>query len=507
MVEAGTPQERVVLALYQDTQGSTALVMDAAGRLLGRSYAMVTQHRPQPGWAEYDPYEIWHRSWQAIEQACKAAGVGRGELVAVGVTAQRGTAVVWERASGRPIGPAISWNCLRTAETCQELRASGYEEMLRQHCGRPLDTSAAGPKLQWLLTNVPGLRRRAQNGEVCCGTVDSWLLWNMTGGATHATDRTQAAHTLLYNLRTGDWDEDLLDLLGIPRASLPEVQASGHSYGSLREGSTPITALCADQQAGLFGQACFQPGVLKATCGRDAVALMEIGSEPVDTAGQLRTVPVPGLDGEPPGFALEGQILAAGVVMEWLRDELALIPTVADSEVLAQQARNSSGVYVIPAFLGLGAPYWSPQVRGTIVGLTPTTSRAQLVRAALEGVVYRLRDVVEAMARWAGHGTSEVRADGGVAANNFILQFLADLLGVPVRRGRTIQAAPSGVAFLAGLQAGLWASREQIAEHWPEDRRFEPSLDEHTRQLLYQGWQEAVQRVLAYAYSKEQEHR
>ncbi len=497
IAETATGRQGVVLALHQDTQGVTAVVLDAAGRLLGRSYAMVSQYRPQPGWAEYDPYEIWHRSWQTIEQACRAAAVGRDELAAVGVAAQRGTAVVWERATGRPLGPAIASNCLRTAETCQQLRAGGYEEMLRQRCGRPPDPSAAGPKLHWLLTNIPGLRQRAQRGEVCCGTVDSWLLWNMTGGAVHATDRTSAGHTLLFGLRSADWDDELLDLFAVPRAALPQVQASGYSYGTLRDGTTPIAALCADAQAGLFGQACFRPGMLKVTCGRDAIALLEIGGEPLDTAGQLRSVPAPGLAEEPLHFALEGQVLAAGLVVEWLRDELALIPTAADSEVLAQQAPGSGGVYVVPAFQGLGAPYWLPHVRGSVAGLTPTTSRAQLVRAALEGVVYRLRDVVEAMARWSGQAASEVRADGGLSGNSFILQFLADLLGVPVRRSRSTQTAPVGAALLAGLQAGLWTSREQIADLWSEERQFQPTLDERTRQLLYQGWKEALQRLIA----------
>jgi len=490
MSEAGSAREGIVLALYQDTQGSTAVLMDAAGRLLGRSYSMITQQRPQAGWVEYDPYEIWHRSWQAVEQVCKAAGVAKADLVAVGVTTQRGTVAAWERDGGRPIGA-------RTAETCKELRAGGYEELLRQRSGGVPDTTMAGPKIQWLLTNIPGLRRRAEQGEVCCGTMDSWLLWNLTGGATHATDRTNASESLLYSLETGGWDDELLDLFGIPRAMLPQIQSSGYAYGQLTSGKTPVTALCADQQASLFGQACFEPGMVKVTCGRDAVVMMNIGEEPLDTEGQLRTVAAAGLDGESLHLALEGRVLAAGLVIEWLRDEMALIPTAADSEVLAQQARDSSGVYLIPAFLGIGAPHWNAQVRGNIVGLTSTVGRAQLVRAALEGVVYRIRDVTEAMTRWAARELSEAHADGGVAANNFLLQFMADMLGVPVRRNRATHAAGPGVAYLAGLQAGLWASRQEIAELWTEDRRFDPALDERTRRLLYRGWQEAVQRLLS----------
>lgn len=490
-------EKKVVLGLYQDTQGCTAVLMDADGRLLGRSYAMVSQHRPQPGWVEYDPYEIWHRSWQSIEQVCKATGVTRREVVALGITTQQGTVVVWERSSGRPLGPAISWRCQRTAEICQSLRDSGQEVLIRERSGGLLDTTTAGPKLRWLLEHLPGLRERAIRGEVCAGTVDSWLLWNLTGGAVHATDRTNASDTLLFNLRADTWDEDLLSLLGIPRAILPDVHPSGHLYGYFATERVPIAALCADQQAGLVGMGCLEPGLVKATYGRDAIVMMDIGPTPLDTSGRLRCASAPTLEGEPPRFTLEGRILTAGLVIEWLRDELALIPTVAESELLAHQVSSSGGVYVIPAFQGLGAPYWLSQVRGGIVGLGPTSNRAQIVRAALEGLAYRVRDVVEAIRRWSGQEVRELRADGGAAANNFLLQFQADILGIPVRRHRSIHAAATGIAYLAGRQIGLWESLEEVAGPWPEERLFAPSMPEEARQALYRGWQEALGGMIA----------
>lgn len=470
--------------------------MDVAGRVLGQSYAIVTQQRPQPGWLAYDPHEVWHRSWQALEHACRAAGIAPGELTALGVVSQRGTVVVWERETGRPIGPAVSRHCVRTTAICHELRAGGYEEVFRQRTGGRLDTTAAGPKIHWLLTHVPGLLRRAKQGEICCGTMDSWLLWNLTEGAVHATDWTNASATLLFNLERRDWDEELLDILGIPQDVLPQVCPSGYPYGQLRSGKTAITALCADQQAGLFGQACFRPGAVHVSYGRSAVALMEIGEEPLNAEGELSTVAAPHLEGESPRFALEGHVLTAGMVVEWLRDELALIPTVADSALLAGQVQDSGGLYLVPAFQGLGSPYWNPQVRGGLTGLTTSTSRGQLVRAALEGVAYRLRDVIEAMAHWTGRAPLEVRADGGAAANDFLMQFQADILGLPVLRGRLTEAAGPGAAYLAGLQTGLWASREAIAALWPLEHRFEPEMDERTRRLLYRGWQQALHRLI-----------
>jgi len=497
MVATDAAREKAVLALYQDTQGTTAVVMDHSGRLLGRSYAMVTQHQPQPGWVEYDPHEIWHRSWQAVEQVCKAAGTPREKIAALGLATQQGAVLFWERDTGRPIGPAISWRCARTAEICEELRASGHEALLRERTGGLLDTTTAGPKIAWLLANTPGLRSRAKKGEVCCGTIDSWLLWNLTGGAAHLTDRTNASDTLLLDLRTGDWDEELLALFNIPRTILPEVRPSGADYGQVEAWSVPITAVCADPQAALFGQACFAPGVIKVTYGRDALVLADIGSQVLDTAGQLRTAAAAVREGEPARFVLEGRVLAAGLIVEWLRDELALIPTAADSELVAQQSPGSSNLYVIPAFLGLGAPYWHAQVRGGAFGLTPTTNRAQFVRAALEGVAYRVADVVEAIKHWTGQPVIEMRADGGAAANNLMLQFQADLLGIPVRRNRLTSAAATGAAYLAGLQVGFWDSREELAAFWPEDRCFEPALDARARQVLYQGWKEAVDRLIA----------
>ncbi len=494
---SGSSTRGVVLGLYQDTQGCTAVLMDAHGRLLGRSYAMVSQHRPQPGWVEYDPYEIWHRSWQSMEQVCKATGVTRREVAALGITTQQGTVVVWERSSGRPLGPAVSWRCQRTAEICQALRDAGQEALIRERSGGLLDTTTGGPKLRWLLENIPGLRERAERGEICAGTVDSWLLWNLTEGAVHATDRTNASDTLLFNLHADDWDEDLLALLGIPRTILPEVYPSGHLYGRFAAEQVPIAALCADQQAGLVGLGCLEPGLIKATYGRDAIVMMDIGPTPLDTSGRLRTAAAPTSEGEPSRFALEGRVLTAGLVIEWLRDELALIPTVAESELLAHQVPDSGGVYVIPAFQGLGAPYWLPHVRGGIVGLRPTSNRAQIVRAALEGLAYRVRDIVETMRLWGGHEVRELRADGGAAANNFLLQFQADILGLPVRRHRSIHAAATGIAYLAGKQAGLWENLEEVAVPWPEERLFTPSMPEETRQTLYRGWQEALGHLIA----------
>ncbi len=496
MVAASGSQDATLLALYQDTQGCTIVVVDGTGRPLGRSYGMLTQHRPQPGWAEYDAYEIWHRAWQGLEQASKAAGISLERMAALGVTTHPGTVVAWERASGQPLSPAIAAHCLRTSWVCERLRAAGHQDLFRQHTGGMPDETSAGLKIHWLLENIPDLRARAERGEVCCGTLDSWLLWNLTEGKVYATDLTHASSTRLLNLGEGDWDEDVLHLLNIPRAALPDVHASSYPYGALRGKPLPIAALCADQQASLFGQACFEPGVAKVTYGRQANVMVECGEKPVDSAGQLRTGAAPRRESEAPAYVLEGTVLSAGTVVEWLRDDLALIPTASDSEMMALQGRGDEELYLIPSFAGLGAPYWRPDVRGDLSGLNVGTSRGQIVRAALEGIAYRVRDILDTMAHWTGNGISQVRADGGAAANNYILQFESNLLGVPVCRNRLTHAAPTGVAQQAGLQIGLWRSREEIGAQWTEERRFEPGIDEHSRRQLYQGWQEAVRRLI-----------
>jgi glycerol kinase len=487
-----------VVAIDQGTTGSTVLVFDRRGRVIGRAYSEFTQHYPKPGWVEHDAEEIWQVTLRVLRQACRRAGVRAKDIAALGITNQRETTLLWDRRSGRPVHRAIVWQDRRTAPLCEELRQHGLEPRVRQKTGLVIDPYFSGTKLRWLLDHVPRAAERAGRGELCFGTIDTWLIWKLTGGARHVTDPTNACRTLLYDIHARAWDRELCEVLGVPMAILPEVRPSsgdfGTADGAALGGPIRIAGVAGDQQAALFGQGCVEPGMAKNTYGTGCFMLLNTGASAVTSDhGLLTTVACDAQGG--PAYALEGSIFIAGAAIQWLRDGLGLVKRAADSERIARSVDSTLGVYLVPAFVGLGAPYWDAEARGAIVGLTRGVTRAHVVRAALEALAYQTRDVVDAMARAAGTGLSALRVDGGAAANDFLMQFQADLLGVPVERPRVVETTAMGAAFLAGLGAGFWSSQSQLAQARRIDRRFRPRMKAEQRDALYRGWQDAVARV------------
>jgi glycerol kinase len=494
---------RYVLALDQGTSGSTALVVDGDGRVRARGYAELPQHYPQPGWVEHDPEEIWSTTVAAAQSALAAAGATGRDVAAIGIANQRETTIVWDRASGRPIHHAIVWQCRRTAAMCDELKAAGLEETVRQRTGLVLDAYFSGTKIRWLLDAVPDAHRRAEDGALAFGTVDSWLVWKLTGGRVHATDVTNASRTLCLNLETVDWDDALLKALGVPRALLPRLVASSGVVGDTADlgwlpAGVPIAGIAGDQHAALFGQACYGRGAAKNTYGTGCFLLLNTGTTPVRSRAGLLTT-LAWKIGDTTTYALEGSVFIAGAAIQWLRDGLGLIGHAAESEALATSVPDTGGVYFVPAFVGLGAPYWDMYARGTIVGLTRGTTRAHLVRAALEAIAYQSRDVLEAMATDAGVAVDALRVDGGAAANDFLCQFQADVMGAPVLRPAVIETTALGAAYLAGLGVGLWPSLDALAGRWTVERTFTPAMDAGRRDALYDGWRRAVARARAWS--------
>jgi glycerol kinase len=492
-----------VLALDQGTTGSTALVVDADGRVRGRGYAELPQHYPRPGWVEHDPEEIWATVSSAGTQALAAAGAAGTEIAAVGITNQRETTLLWERASGAPVHRAIVWQCRRTAEMCDRLRAEGREPLVRARTGLVLDAYFSGTKLRWLLDVVPGADQRARRGELAFGTVDSWLLWKLTGGGVHATDPSNASRTLLLGLRTADWDAEMLRILDVPPEVLPRVLPSSGIFGETVDlgwlpRGVPVAGIAGDQQAALFGQACHAPGTAKNTYGTGCFLLLNTGDTPVVSRSGLVST-IAWRIGDRTTYALEGSVFIAGAAVQWLRDGLALIRTAAESQALAESVADTGGVYFVPAFVGLGAPYWDMYARGTIVGLTRGSTGAHLARATLEAIGYQSRDVLEAMTADAGLPVPELRVDGGAVANDFLCQFQADITGVAVVRPAVIETTALGAAYLAGLGAGVWRSLGVIAEHAAVDRTFVPAMDEASRTRHYEGWRRAVERAQGWA--------
>ena len=490
---------RYVVALDQGTSGSTVLVVDPDGRVLARGYAELPQYYPRPGWVEHDPEEIWSTVGRAASAALSEAGVNGAEVAAIGITNQRETTVVWERSSGTPIHRAIVWQCRRTAELCDRLRADGAEARVRERTGLVLDAYFSGTKIRWLLDEVPGARRRAESGRLAFGTVDSWLLWKLTGGAVHATDVSNASRTLCLNLHTGEWDDEMLALLGIPRSIFPRVMPSAGVFGETVDlgwvpRGVPVAGIAGDQQAALFGQACHAPGAAKNTYGTGCFVLRNTGETPVASRHGLLTTIAWRIDGRTT-YALEGSVFIAGAVVQWLRDGLGLFRSAAESRALAESVPDTGGVYFVPAFVGLGAPYWDMHARGTIVGLTRGTTAAHLVRAGLEAIAYQSRDVLEAMAADAGAPVHALRVDGGATANDFLCQFQADIMDVPVERPRVIETTALGAAGLAGLGAGVWRSLEAIAQRAVVERTFKPAMDPRLREERYEGWRRAVERA------------
>ena len=489
---------RCVLALDQGTSGSTALVVDDEGAVRARGYAELPQHYPQPGWVEHDPEQIWATMAEAGRRALAAAGVPGRDIAAIGITNQRETTIVWDRATGAPIHHAIVWQCRRTAAACDALKAQGVESLVRERTGLVLDAYFSGTKVAWLLDHVAGARRRAERGELAFGTVDAWLVWKLTGGRRHATDATNASRTLLLNLESGDWDAQMLSVLGVPREVLPTVVASSGvcdetvELGWLPAG-VPIAGIAGDQQAALFGQACYQPGAAKNTYGTGCFVLVNTGATPVaSTHGLLTTIAW--RIGERLTYALEGSVFIAGAAVQWLRDGLGVIRQAAETQALAESVDDTGGVYFVPAFVGLGAPYWDQYARGTIVGLTRGTTRAHLARAALEAIAFQSRDVLEAMAADARVRLPALKVDGGAVANDFLCQFQADILDATVVRPKVIETTALGAAFLAGLGRGVWRSLDALATRHAVERTFTPRMDAATRARRYDGWRRAVER-------------
>jgi glycerol kinase len=492
---------RYVLALDQGTTGSTALVVDPDGVVRGRGYAELTQHFPQPGWVEHDPEEIWLTTRRAADGALAAARALPTEIAAIGITNQRETTVLWERASGRPVHRAIVWQCRRTAPFCERLKGEGAEQEFREKTGLVLDPYFSGTKIRWLLDEVAGARVRAERGELCFGTVDSWLLWRLSGGAVHATDPSNASRTLCFNIRTLHWDEALCGRLGVPMAVFPEVLPSAGVFAETAAGALPpgipVAGIAGDQQAALFGQACLEPGLAKNTYGTGCFALLHTGSSPVESSLGLVTTVAWTIDRRT-SYALEGSVFVAGAAVQWLRDGLGIIASAGQTQALAESVPDSGGVYLVPAFVGLGAPYWDPYARGTLVGLTRGTTRAHIARAALEAIAYQSRDVLDTMTHEAGMPIGTLRVDGGAAANDFLCQFQSDILGVDVLRPAVTEITGLGAAYLAGVGVGLWRM-EELPARWKLDRRFAPAVAPAAREDGYAGWRRAVERSRGWA--------
>jgi glycerol kinase len=489
----------LILAIDQGTTGSRAIVFDRRGRAVASAYEEFPQYFPRPGWVEHDPEEIWRSVYRTVQKAL-AAVPGRA-IAAIGITNQRETTVVWDRRTGRPVSRAIVWQCRRTAGRCRELRErKGIERLVREKSGLPIDAYFSATKLEWILDRG-GLRRRAESGGLAFGTTDAWVLSKLTGGASHATDPTNASRTMLYNIRRLAWDDDLLRLFGVPRAILPEVKPSAGEFGrTVRWGrlpaGIPVMGVAGDQQAALFGQAGFRPGAIKNTYGTGAFILLNTGREPVASRHGLITTVACGPGGKAV-YALEGSVFVAGAAIQWLRDQLGLIGSAAESETAAGAVEDTAGVYFVPAFVGLGAPYWDAEARGAIVGLTRGAARGHIVRAALEAMAYSTRDVLETMRKDSGLRIRELRVDGGASVNDLLCRFQADILGIPVLRPKTVETTSLGAAYLAGLGAGLWDSTAAIERLRVDERRFTPAMSRGQADKLYAGWKAAVRKARA----------
>ncbi len=491
-----------VLALDQGTTSSRAVVFDRAGRIRGTGQREVVQRFPQPGWVEHDPEDLWHSQLAAAREALTASGAAPDDIACIGITNQRETAIIWERATGRPVHNAIVWQCRRTAPQVEELRARGHAGLIQRRTGLVPDAYFSATKIAWLLDHIPGARDRAAAGDLAFGTVDTWLIWKLTGGRVHVTDYTNASRTMLLDLDRMVWDPELLALLGVPGSLLPEIRPSVGEFGVTGPehlgAAIPITGVAGDQQAALFGQACFSPGMAKNTYGTGCFLLLHTGSQRVhNDAGLLATAAA--TESRAPAYALEGSVFIAGAAVQWLRDGLGLIQHASESEALAATVPDSGGVVVVPAFAGLGAPHWDMYARGLIAGITRGVTRAHIVRATLESIALQTLDVVEAMEAASGSRLHELRVDGGASTNNLLMQMQADILGRPVVRPQITETTALGAAYLAGLGAAVWSDATAVATGWQVDRRFEPSLPEPQRQRLIRDWQRAVQRARGWA--------
>lgn len=489
---------KFILALDQGTTSSRSIVFDHDGRIHAIAQQEFKQHYPQPGWVEHDPEEIWATQLATAREALQKAKLAARDIAAIGITNQRETTVLWDRQTGKPVHNAIVWQDRRTAPICEELRKSFGADKISQRTGLVPDPYFSGTKIKWLLDHVPDLRQRTQQGDIVFGTVDSWLLWKLTGGKVHATDCSNASRTLLYNIHKLEWDRNLLSVLDIPASLLPQVRASSGVFGVTAPEwfgtEIPIAGIAGDQQAALFGQACFKPGMLKNTYGTGCFMLMQTGEKIFHSKNGLLTTIAWQVDDEKVQYALEGAVFIAGAVVQWLRDELKLISSSAEIESLAASVQDNGGVYLVPAFAGLGSPHWDAAARGTIVGLTRGANRSHLARAALESIAFQSRDLAEAIREDSSTPVAELRVDGGAVVNNLLMQFQADILGTTVIRPAVTETTALGAAYLAGLAVDYWSNLEDIADHWQMEMRFAPQMESAERERLYKNWKKAVTR-------------
>ena len=488
--------QKYVMALDAGTTSNRAIIFDVDSKIVGVAQKEFTQHFPQPGWVEHDAEEIWSSMHEVMREALEQSGLVASDIAAIGITNQRETAVIWDRATGRPIYNAIVWQSRQTADICEDLKRQGFVDEFQEKTGLVIDAYFSGTKVKWILDHVEGARARAEKGELVFGTIDTWLLWKLTGGKEHKTDYSNASRTLMFNIKTLEWDEALLKHLTVPKSLLPEVRPSsevyGHTIPSIIGASVPVAGMAGDQQSALFGQNCFSPGEAKNTYGTGCFLLMNTGTDICMSKNGLVTTIAWGLDGKVE-YALEGSIFVGGSAIQWLRDGLRLVDSAPDSEWVAKKVPDAGGVYMVPAFVGLGAPYWDMNARGMIIGLTRGTTKAHIVRATLDSLAYQTRDVLGAMEADSGNRLAALKVDGGAVANNLLMQFQADLLGVPVDRPQITETTALGAAYLAGLATGVWASKEELKKSWQLDTRFAPSLDQQEADKLYKGWKKAVE--------------
>lgn len=495
---------KYVMALDSGTTSNRCILFNEKGEMCSVAQKEFTQHFPKPGWVEHEPGEIWSTQLAVAREAMTKVGASAEDIAAIGITNQRETTIVWDKNSGQPIYPAIVWQCRRTSEYCDSLKEKGLVEKFREKTGLVIDAYFSGTKVKWILDNVEGARERAEKGNLLFGTVETWLIWKLTKGAVHVTDYTNASRTMMFNINTLEWDEEILEELGIPKSMLPQAKASSEIYGetdpSFFGGRIPIAGAAGDQQAALFGQTCFEQGEAKNTYGTGCFLLMNTGSKPVFSKNGLITTIAWGIDGKVT-YALEGSIFVAGAALQWLRDELRLIDSAADSEYFAQRVKDTNGCYVVPAFTGLGAPYWDQYARGTIVGLTRGVNKYHIIRATLESLAYQVNDVLEAMKADSGMDLAALKVDGGASANNFLMQTQADLSNAPVNRPRCVETTAMGAAYLAGLATGYWKDKEEVKQNWAIDKIFTPVIELQKREQMLSGWKRAVK--CSYGWARE----
>ena len=490
-------EKKYVLALDQGTTSSRAILFDRNGRIVNISQKEFTQIYPNPGWVEHNPSEIWETQLNAAKEAIKYIDVS--EIACIGITNQRETTILWDKNTGKPVYNAIVWQSRQTSDICDDLKKSGLEPYIKENTGLVIDAYFSGTKIKWILDNVEGVRERAEKGDILFGTVDTWLLWNLTGGKAHITDYSNASRTMIYNIKNLRWDEKILGILNIPSEILPEVRQSSEIYANTNAeifgAEIPISGIAGDQQAALFGQLCFQEGMVKNTYGTGCFMLMNTGEKIVQSHQGLITTIAWGLQGKVE-YALEGSVFVAGAAIQWLRDELKIIHEAADSEYFANKVKDTEGVYVVPAFTGLGAPYWDMYARGAIVGLTRGAGRNHIIRATLESIAYQTKDIIEAMIEDSGINLTVLKVDGGASANNFLMQFQSDILNVNIERPEITETTALGAAYLAGLATGFWKSKGEVIQNWSMNKKFKPAINDDERNRLYNGWKKAVEKAM-----------